>query len=137
MKTNLLFCVVFFSLLWVLGCKKDDPEKESPCGVEDPITELPWLKKEIERYQNLPGYATNYSAAIGSTIHKGERVFWIYDAFASDYSPLYRCSGSFFYLPRQNLDKEQQQMLTLIVNIPEMCPYLLWQTPYFEKNHCN
>lgn len=136
MKTNLLFCVVFFSLLWVLGCKKEDPEKEGPCGVKDPAVELPWLKKEIERYQNLPGYSTNYLAAFGTTLFKKERVFWRYDINASDYSPLYRCNGSYFYLPRQNLDKEQQQML-LLMNPSQMCPYLVWQTPYFKKVICN
>lgn len=135
MKTNLLFCAVFVSLFWVLGCKKEDPEKEGPCGVKDPASELPWLKKEIERYQK-DSIVVNYPVAIGTIIYKKERVFWKYDINASDYSPLYRCNGSYFYLPRQNLDKEQQQML-LLMNPSQMCPYLVWQTPYFKKVICN
>ncbi len=90
-----------------------------PCGVKDPTTELPWLKKEIERYQK-DSIVVNYSVAIGTIIYKKERVFWKYDINASDYSPLYRCNGSYFYLPRQNLDKEQQQML-LLMNPSESC----------------
>lgn len=139
LKTNTLLLAVFLGIGLSVGCKKEDPEKEGPCGVKDPTTELPWLRKEIERYQNLPGYTTNYIAAIGTAIYKGERVFWIYDINASDYSALYRCTGSFFYLPRQNLDPEQQQMLLLITNPSKAktCPYLIWQTPNFKKVICD
>ena len=138
MKANTyLLAVILVGLVALTGCKRNDPEKEGPCGVKDPTTELPWLKKEIEHFESLPGFSTVYSAAIGTTTFKGERVFWIYYALASDYSALYRCDGSYFYLPRQNLDNEQKQMLTLITNFSQMCPYLIWQSPSFKKEHCN
>jgi hypothetical protein len=139
MKTNLLFCAVVVSLLWVLGCKKEDPEKEGPCGVKDPAAELPWLKKVIERYQNLPGYTTNYSAAIGTTIHKKERVFWIYDFLSSDGSAVFRCDGSSFTIPPMNIADEEEKATRKLMAIPtNMCPYLVWATPAFkESNKCN
>lgn len=137
LKTNTLLVAVFLGI-GLLGCKKDDPEKEGPCGVKDPTTELPWLKKEIERYQNLPGYAT-YVAAIGTTVYKGERIFWKYDFASSDGSTLYRCNGTFFYLPRAPKADEEGNQLREIMAVPnaQMCPYLVWQTPYFKKVICN
>lgn len=139
MKTKITLLGIFFGLWLIVSCKKEDPEKEGPCGVKDPITELPWLKKTVEKYQTLPGYATNYSAAIGTIIHKGERVFWIYDANSSDGSALYRCDGTFFYLPTAaNADEADRELRMLIGNpIPKMCPYLIWQTPNFKKLTCS
>lgn len=136
MKTKTLIYFMFLSLWLMLGCKKD-PEKEGPCGFIDPTTELPWLKKEIERYQNLPGYATGYSVAIGTIIYKGERVFWKYDMNASSTSPLFRCDGSLFYLPSQNLSEEEKQMLFLINNPSQICAYAVWQSPIFKQRNCN
>jgi hypothetical protein len=59
MKTNLLVLITL--TLFFGSCKKEDPEKEGPCGVKDPIEELAWLKKDIVLFSTPPSDLSSYA----------------------------------------------------------------------------
>jgi hypothetical protein len=129
MKKSRLLYSTLLGLVLLFGCKKEDPEKIGRCGVKDPTTELPWLKKEIEKYR------TTDVVAIGTTIFKKERVFWIYDINSSDGSALYKCDGTSSYL--EPVTGEEKEMRALMGIPTGMCPYLVWATSDFKKSNCN
>lgn len=137
MKASKISIVVFLGLSMIFGCKKDDPEKIGPCGVKDPITELPWLKQRIELFESsLPN---NWAlAAIGTIVYRKERVFWIYDINSSGGARLFRCDGTSFYLPALSEANEEERQISILIASPKsaMCPYIIWQTPIFKKSVC-
>ena len=132
MKANTyLLAVILVGLVALIGCKRNDPEKEGPCGVKDPTTELPWLKKEIENLSKPP--LLDY--AYFTTKYKGERVFWKYFSGSSDFSRYRSCDGTIKSLS-SNLkedDYETKQFRNILRNPTLACPYVLWSTSYFKQ----
>jgi hypothetical protein len=126
MKPTIRF--IFFILLF--SCKKEDPEKEGPCGVKKPLEELSWLKQEIELLSTSPDLGYAYF----TKNYKGERVFWPSRSISSSSSVYYTCDGK-----QHNIsspipeDKETQVFFKLLLSSKDSCPYLIWSTPYFQK----
>jgi hypothetical protein len=131
MKKRRLLYSTLLGLVLLFGCKKEDPEKIGPCGVKDPITELPWLKEEIIRLSSRqPGDGYAYF----THQYKGERVFWLYYAFSSDFSKYRTCDGSIKYapIPSPN-DSETTDFRKLLGNPTLACPYIIWNDTTFNK----
>ncbi|MFN4147009.1 MAG: hypothetical protein ACK4GN_14385 [Runella sp.] len=128
MKTQI---ALFVWLVLCLGaCKKEDPEKEGPCGVKNPIEDLEWLKKEIELYSQKP----NISQAYFSTIYQSQRVFWYY-SFSNAGDLQYRfCDGTRRFIPSPlPTDEESKAFMTLLWAPDKACQFLIWSTPEFRK----
>jgi len=41
-------CLILSGLFLVAGCKKDAPKNITGCNVDNPLTDLPWLKEIID-----------------------------------------------------------------------------------------
>lgn len=128
-KTNTISLVVFLGLWVLIGCKKEDPEKEGPCGVKDPIMQLPWLKKEVEFYSSNP----TYSFAVFSAHYQGERIFWFSNILGKGLE-YYNCEGKLKYIgsPRPT-DDESQKIIQLMLKYDTACSYIIWSTPLFKQ----
>ena len=95
-----LSALAAIGMLSISSCEKEENESEvvekeicneCHCQVENPLTELEWLKKEIERYDNadvaLTVYSCKYKIAT-DTIYK--------DGFVIEcgFRDLYDCEGT-------------------------------------------
>jgi hypothetical protein len=68
---------LFFMLLTSLAlvsCKNDDDDGDKVCSVNDPITELPWLKKKIDSLNETRNEYSKYQSISHATF-RGSSVF--------------------------------------------------------------
>jgi len=110
----------------------EDPKALGPCNVKDPLNDLPWLKKEINRLES----ATPNGAALLTTQFRKQRVFWFYSAPSA---PVYRyanCEGKFSFLEIDPtpIDEETAQMAILMRKSFEQCDLITWSTPLFKAS---
>ncbi len=121
----------FVFIIMLFSCKKDDPEKEGPCGVKNPVEELSWLKQDIELFTSKPPYL---DFAYYTKKYKGERVFWLYSVSTFGNLTYRTCDGARKYIPTPlPEDKETKDFITLLLSSKASCPYLIWSTPNFQK----
>lgn len=118
----------FLFLCLVLSCKKDDPENIGPCGLVNPLQNLEWLRKDVERLSQSPdvGYACF------SAIYKNDRVFWFY-SFSTAGDLMYRtCDGQRHFLDQTETDAETKKFLQSLTIPRKSCEYLIWSTPAYD-----
>jgi hypothetical protein len=129
MKMQIILYVVLTLLFG--SCTKNDPEKEGPCGVKDPIEELAWLKKDTEKLINTQPVLTS---AYFSYIYKGERVFWLWSIFSAGNLEYRACDGERKYIPSPLPEDQETQDFIKLLNTPRLaCPYLIWSSPKFDE----
>ena len=131
------FWTYFLLLGFLFCCKKDDPEKIGPCGVKDPVNELPWLKKQIQQFVTHPSYPMDSNVAIFSSFYQGERVFWIWSVSLIPIRSYKTCSGEQKYIPVFTpQDAETQNFLKLMQQVNVDCSLVIWGGDDFKRNYC-
>jgi hypothetical protein len=116
-------------MLALFACQKDDPEKNGPCNVVNPIQDLEWLRKEIEILSKAPLEDNAYF----STIYKGERVFWLYSSSLAGSYSYRKCDGSKAYVNPLPEDSESKTFVKLLIDPKLSCPYLIWSSSGFQN----
>lgn len=135
MKNHLITLLLLSGILFC--CKKDDPEKIGPCGVKDPVNELPWLKEKIQELTKHPSYQINSEVAIFSTQYQGERVFWLWSISTAGDRSYNTCSGEQKFIPVPTPQNEEAQGLLNLMNTPSLaCLNLIWSGDDFKKKYC-
>ena len=75
--TSVKTALTLLLILSQLSCRdslEDEGSRELYCGVSDPVSELEWLRTEVEGFKQGSTYM---DAFVVTAIHKGERVFYI------------------------------------------------------------
>ena len=70
--------IVFSLILILISCSDNDDQTNMVCGVDDPTTELDWLKAEIDERETNPTEDTKY-CYISQASYENEAVFIYYD----------------------------------------------------------
>jgi hypothetical protein len=93
-KTNLLKLIVFSAILLMFSCVKDNKSVDTICNVNNPLTELDWLKSKIQAIGELNADVSKY-IMIQSATYSGETVFIQTNCNPAGNSiyPVYNCTG--------------------------------------------
>jgi len=81
------FAFVFFAVLFA-GCQPGEPGANS-CGVQDPINELPWLRKKVDTLETDKG-----QRSVSLVSYKQQTYIVISKVWSSSpASDIYNCDG--------------------------------------------
>jgi hypothetical protein len=85
--------LLILALVLVFSCEEDDSDPIIACGIENPAENLPWLKAEIESFEEFPEFYKYMYVQQGTYL--GQTVFLVGNCcpFCDSYFPVYNCEG--------------------------------------------
>jgi len=83
-------CLVVVTLLAAFGCDKSK-KPVNICNVDNPLTDLPWLKEKIDEFNLLAQESQNLSIAIYQCKYGSDDVGFLIDE--GNTKPFYNSSG--------------------------------------------
>jgi len=89
--TITIFCLIVFNLFVTIGCTKPPEKQHKVCNVDNPLTDLSWLKEKIDELHLLFQENPNLSIAIYQCKFGGEKTGFLEDR--GNVGFFYTCEG--------------------------------------------
>jgi len=90
--TITFFCLIVISLFVTIGCTKPPEKQHKVCNVDNPLTDLSWLKEKIDEFYLLSQENPNLSVAIYQCKYGNEETGFLVDE--GNVKPFYNCVGN-------------------------------------------